>query len=188
MKGVLKDIKEILNHPLIIAALTPLAATIGSKIATGSWLIWFEFLPLWVWFSIAVPIACLILIFKRDKGTKLCGVAVPRYGWEEYTRIDYDGVRWVILRDGRGPDAKRVFPRNNPRPSQIRIEIPPRCPNQNCDTGLRETEHSWGGFTWNCINCEFKKRSKASFCEASKDVELLARRRVAEDGGFNLGG
>ena len=191
MKDFLKDtIKDSLKQ-LIITALSPVAVAIGSKIATGSWLEWFEFLPLWVWFIILSLVFCLPIAYKRHKSVKSYGtseawsISAPPYGWEELTQIPYHDVVWVAQRDRRGPDARRMFPRNDPRPSEIRIATPARCP--KCETELKEKPLILGGFLWYCIKCNFKKRSKESFHDTSKNVELLARREVEETTGFSAG-
>jgi hypothetical protein len=130
---------------------------------------------------------CLTLMFKRREVIEPAGGSIPPNGWEELKeRIPHDDVIWVIRRDGRGRDANRLFPKNDPRPSQICIKTPAVCP--NCATELKETRRFWGGFTWHCINGDFKKQSKVSFCKASKDVELLARRKIESSTGFSSDG
>lgn len=189
MKDFLKDIIKDSLKQWIPTVLSSVVALIGSRITSGSWLKWFEF-PL-VWFMVAF-VFCLSLIFRRYKVVKSHGKterasgSIPPHGWEELTRIDYDNVTWVILRDGRGLDARRISPKNDPRPSEIRAKTPPVCP--NCATELKETRRVWGGFKWHCINCKFKKRSKVGFCEVREDAELIARRRVEEGGGFSSNG
>jgi hypothetical protein len=107
--ALIGTIKDSLKQ-LIIAALLPSATAIGSKIVSGSWLKWFE--SPWVQFALALVV--FFLIFKMRKVVKsygkmeLASGSIPPYGWEELTRIDYANVRWVILRDGRGPDARRI--------------------------------------------------------------------------------
>ncbi|GEM_PF-2761321 len=180
-------IKDSLKQ-LIIAALLPSATAIGSKFASGSWLKWFE--SPWVRFVLALVV--FFLIFKMRKvvksygKTELASGSIPPDGWEELKRISHDNVIWVVLRDGRGRDANRLFPRNDPRPREICIKTPAVCP--NCETELKETRRFWGGFTWHCIKCEFKKHSKASFYEASKNVERLARREIESSTGFSSDG
>lgn len=188
MKDFLKDIIKDVLKTLIIPALAP----IGSKIATGSWLKWFEYLSLWVWFAILALVFFLIFILQRYKvvrsygKTEFASGSIPSNGLEELKeRIPHDDVIWVVRRDGRGRDANRLFPRNDPRPSQICIKTPAVCP--NCATELKET-HVWSGFTWHCINGDFKKHSKVSFYKASKDVELLARRKIEGSTGFSSDG
>lgn len=191
MKDFLKDTFKDSLKQLIITALSPVAVAIGSKIATGSWFEWFEFLPLWVWFFILALIFCLPILYKRYKVVKVYGtskawsISVPPYGWDELTRIPYDDVVWVVQRDGRGPDARRLFPRNDPRPSEIRIATPARCP--KCVTELKEKRRFFGGFLRYCIKCGFKKRSQESFYDTSKNVELLARREIEKTTGFSSG-
>jgi hypothetical protein len=191
MKDFLKDtIKDSLKQ-LIITALSPAAVAIGSKIATGSWLEWFEFLPLWFWFLILALVFCLPIVYKRHKVIKsydtsqAWSTSVPPYEWEELTRIPYDDVVWVVQRDGRGPDARRMFPRNDPRPSEIRIATPARC--AKCETELKEKRRFLGGFLRYCIKCSFKKRCRESFYDTSKSVELLARREIGKTTGFSSG-
>ena len=191
MKDFIKDTIKDSFKQLIIAALTPVAVAIGSKIATGRWLEWFEFLPLWVWFVILALFFFLPIIYKRHKVVKSYGkpeawsISIPPYGWVELKRIPYDDVVWVVQRDGPGPDARRMFPRNDPRPSEIRIATPARCP--NCETELKEKHRFFGGFLRYCIKCGFKKRSKGSFYDTSKNVELLARREIERTTGFSSG-
>jgi len=130
----------------------------------------------------------IITVFSRHKEVKshgklkACSISEPPYGWEELTRMLYKDVKWVVQRDGRGPDARRLIPRNDPRPSMIHIEKPARCP--NCETELKEDRRLLRGFIWHCINCGFKKRSKVNFQEASKNVELLLRREIEKGSGF----
>ncbi len=187
MEDFRKDIIDVLKR-LIFVTLAPPAVAIGSKLATGSWLKWFEFLPLWVWFFLVTLVFCSILIFKRYKvvgsygKTELASGSIPPHGWERLPRthwIHYDGVVWPVLRDGRGRDANRLFRRND-RPREICIKPQPACP--HCETELKETQRFWGGFTWHCIGCEFKKHSKVKFDEASEKVKLLARRNESTTG------
>ena len=130
----------------------------------------------------------IITVFSRYKEVKrhgklmACSISEPPYGWEELTRMLYGDVKWVVQRDGRGPDAGRLIPRSDPRPSVIHVATPARCP--NCETELKEDNHFLRGFTWHCIGCGFKKRSKANFYETSKNVELLARREIEKGSGF----
>jgi ribosomal protein L37AE/L43A len=119
---------------------------------------------------------------KSHGKLKACSISEPPYGWEELTRMLYNDVKWVVQRDGRGPDARRLIPRSDPRPSMIHIEIPARCP--NCGTELKEDRRFLRGFTWHCISCGFKKHSKANLYEASKNVEFLARREIEKGSGF----
>lgn len=189
MKDFLKDIIKDSLKQWIPTALPLIVASIGSWITSGSLFKWVE-LP-WVWFALAL-VFCSILFFKRYKVVKSYGEtefasgSIPPYGWEELKRISHDNVIWVVLRDGRSRDANRLFPRNDPRPSQICIKTPAVCP--NCTTELKETRRFWGGFTWHCINGDFKKHSKVSFYKASKDVELLARRKIESSTGFSSDG
>ena len=191
MKDFIKDTIKDSFKQLIIATFTPVAVAIGSKIATGSWLEWFKSLPLWVLVIILVLGFFLAVIYKRHKvvksydKSKASSISIPPYGWVEFKRIPYDDVVWIVQRDGLGPDSRRIFPRNDPRPSQIRIDIPARCP--KCETELKEIRRILGGYIRSCIRCGFKKRSKVSFYETSKDVERLARNDVEKTTGFSPG-
>ncbi|OGW04505.1 MAG: hypothetical protein A2889_01250 [Nitrospinae bacterium RIFCSPLOWO2_01_FULL_39_10] len=153
---------------------------------------WLHSLPPLYWFIFSViifssfiTVATIKSINSSHEQSRIAPASLssPPYGWEELTRSHYENVVWIVQRDSRGPDARRVFPRKDPRPSQIRIGIPARCP--KCGTELKEKHLFLGGFLRYCIKCDFKIKSKFSFHETSKDVEILARNEVEKTTGFS---
>ncbi len=198
LRDALKDsIKDIIKDKLkvLISIFLPQIFNVaGLLLPMGGFSAWLQSLPSWSWLTFSALILLgftVVAIYKRTQ-TMLghcnpiaASVSVPPYGWEELTRIPYDDVVWVVQRDGRGADARRLFPRNDPRPSEIRIATPARCP--KCETELKEKPRFLGGFLRCCIKCGFKKRSKESFDDTSRNVELLARREIEKTTGFSSG-
>ena len=102
------------------------------------------------------------------------GSTGSRWGYEDIGNIDHAGVKWRIIAPlppppslYRGPDLT---------PSGIRVRTPPRCP--ECETQIEESKSFWGGYVWNCPDCDFKKRSKRSYYRVKDNVEKIAQRWV----------
>ena len=67
----------------------------------------------------------------------------------------------------RGPDLT---------PIRIRVSLTPRCP--ECETELEESKNFWGGYKWNCVKCNWNKRSKDNFSTIYKQVERIVQREM----------
>jgi ribosomal protein L37AE/L43A len=63
----------------------------------------------------------------------------------------------------------------SPSPSDINVEIPPRCP--TCKTKLQEKK-GLIGYKWSCINCNFKVNNQDSYYETSKKVKIFIERDI----------
>jgi hypothetical protein len=194
LKDSIKDVIKDKLKVLISIFLPQIFNLAGLVFPMGGFSAWLQSLPAWWWLIFSALILfgfTVVAIYKRiqtmlgHSNPSAASVSVPPYGWEELTRIPYDDVIWIVQRDGRGPDARRLIPRNDPRPSEIQIATPARC--AKCETELKEKRRFLGGFLRYCLKCGFKKRSEESFYDTSKNVELSARREIEKTTGFSSG-
>jgi hypothetical protein len=169
LKDSIKDVIKDKLKVLISIFLPQIFNLAGLVFPMGGFSAWLQSLPAWWWLIFSALILfgfTVVAIYKR-------------------IRIPYNDVIWIVQRDGRGPDARRLIPRNDPRPSEIQIATPARC--AKWETELKEKRRFLGGFLRYCIKCGFKKRSEESFYDTSKNVELLARREIEKTTGFSSG-
>jgi len=168
--------------PLIVAFLTPMAISIGSKINTGNWINWFGLIPkiakivfvgfIFLW-------AIIIVVFNRLKqlqGFKNVGrafvITTPLFGWTTVGKLNYAGVLWRI--HAPAPSPLESFDPSSISQSSIEVETPPRCP--KCETELEQSHNFWGGYIWRCVSCGFQRRNKDSYYQEAERAEKIARR------------
>lgn len=182
--GVRKFLMNRIVAPLLVVLLTPVAIGVGSKIITGDYVKWFKVIHVWIVLGGAVLFWVIIAVHKRIKrlqklrdSPSLSVVSIPVYGWITIGEIEYAGVKWMI-RAPAPPPFSLSYRGKNISPSDLKVEIPPRCP--NCKTELEESPNFWGGYLWKCVRCGFQKKNKESYYKVVRYVEKIARREWEE--------
>jgi len=166
--------------PLIVAVLAPLLTSVASKLNTGNWFIWFHLIPKIVWLVFGLLIAgwiIIILILKRVRQLQKSGISgfvitTPYSGWVTIAKLNYVGVLWRAR--APAPDPRGIYPPTI-LPSEIEIELPPRCP--KCETEIEQSKSFWGGYMWKCFGCGFKKRNLVSYFQEAERAEKIVRRK-----------
>ena len=177
----MKDFLKTVAFPLLVVLLTPSVTAVGSKIATGDWLTWFQSVPL-VWWLIGGAGVLLwfvaALVLKRIKHLKELNaplgpiiVREPPWGWVMIAEMPYLGVRWRVVVPAPLQGDRLV--RGLIHPNELEVHAPPRCP--ECKTELEESSRFWGGYLWTCAKCGFKRRNKRSFYLEQERAERIAR-------------
>ena len=173
-----------LVFPILVAVLTPVFATIGSKINTGKWLSWVTNLPKPViivfivivtfWFVAVVIRRRLKKIRDQNSGPGIHVVDYPMYGWITFGEMAFAEVIWRMRT--YSPSPGKIFDPNKIDPNTITVETPPRCP--KCKTEIEEYSSFWGGYVWKCVGCGYTKRNKNSFYNEAGRAERIARRQM----------
>lgn len=167
---------------ILVTLFIPIAAAIGSKLATGDWLEWFAAPKNLVWVILAIILWVVgSAIYRRIKHLREqnqppVSLRFARSGgWKTIHKIKHAGVNWHV----RIPvDDYALKDRERPTVSDLDIEIPPRCP--ECGTKIEETESFWPGYIWKCVKCGFHKRNRDSYLKEERRVTNLAERWFEE--------
>lgn len=166
--------------PILLAFLIPVVTGIGSKASTGNWLEWFASIPNQVWITIGAIIFLWIIIIAirsrrrqlhKNDSPAISIISVPYNGWIPLGKLPYAGVIWMV----RVP--KPLIWDIEPQgisPSDIELEIPPRCP--KCQTEIEQSRSFWGGYTWKCPKCGFRKRNSDSYYREEERARKIAKR------------
>ncbi|TKJ86075.1 hypothetical protein PaeCFBP13512_19775 [Paenibacillus sp. CFBP13512] len=163
---------------------TPVVAGLVEVVSQGE----FKF-PKWAWaisLSLVLVVLSIWFIVKRMRLIKgmnkryspIIGIVSSR-GWEDLGLEEWSNVLWRVRIPKKLPSRSfiDVSPENNL--SKINIQSPPIC--RNCNTELEERNTFWGKYSWYCVGCGYKQRSKLDFFEAAKKVEKRVEGRIRND-------
>jgi len=165
--------------PLIVIFLTPTVLAARSKLQTGNWLAWTERLSLSTvgWFVGTIALWFMAVGVRRrlrcmsEGSVGISSARAPLGGWVEVGAVSYAGVKWR-LRAPRGvPYSVRPA---SVEAAELEADLPPRCP--RCETEVEENPRFWGGYSWSCIRCGFRKHNRDSYYLEASRAERLARR------------
>lgn len=175
---------EIVVTSVIKAVLPPVVTAGASRILTGSYMRWLGVIPTAVWIAVMSAVFVLSAVLAIRKKTRMLRamdvgvpVAVGRtaiYGWISLGYVFHLKVLWRVI--SPAPRPSNYPTEHYAAPSDIEIDLPPRCP--RCKTELEERHRLWGGYTWLCVGCGFYTKSKNSFYLESDRVERIARRQI----------
>ena len=180
MSRMLDKLFEKLFIPLVLAVLTPVAAVLGSRIASGSWTEWIERVPIPARIAFGIVMLlwiAVVLVRKRLKAVReseighTTSVVIPPYGWTEVGELEHAGVLWTVL--APAPEPWETFDPMSVSSSRLNIATPPKCP--KCRTELEEKPRFSGGYKWECIRCGFKKRNKNDYYREERRALKLAK-------------
>jgi ribosomal protein L37AE/L43A len=168
--------------PLVVLILAPSLIGILSKLNTGEWMSWFMSIPKIYWGNIGFLFFLWIIIIiirirlkqinKSNTGPMISVIKNPIYGWLNIGAIEYAGALWRLNAPKPGPFI--AFEPSDVSPSNIEVDLPPRCP--KCETELEESKCFFSGYIWKCVKCGFRKKNKNSYYIESERVEKIARR------------
>lgn len=174
-------IKDWIFERYLPALLVSITIIVGgpilSYLLTGNWITIFISIPITIWMLILTVFLIwfiIILIRKKMHYYTLPFGYVPMDGWLTIGDIDYEGVKWRV----RTPRPTPMDIRRKDEIPSIDIEMPPRCP--KCETEL-ETSDSYLWYSWNCVNCGFKKRTWNSSSKIKHRVNKIAKREIEHE-------
>jgi len=186
----LKFPKFLLNQviaPLVVLFFAPAVVAISSRLETGEWINWFTNIPLKVYYLFTLFIIgwlIIVLVNQRIKKVNKLNSTIynnpiitnPPFGWHILNEKVYSGVVWIIK---YALTESQYLQLNSLNPSNVVAKLPPRCP--RCKTELEQLHSFWGGYIWNCVQCNFKKRNKFGFSFEKQGVEMIARREFEKN-------
>lgn len=176
--------------PLLVALLTPVCISIGSKIRTDDWWEWFAGIPNQVWIPIGSAIFLWIIIIAiryrlrqmhKDDSPLVSVFTVPPWGWKDVAKLTYAGVIWVV--QAPKPSGLELDPPKITA-SDLELETPPRCP--KCETEIEQSPGFLGGYVWRCAMCGFRKRNKDSYYRESERAIKIAKRKWEMNNAQNM--
>ena len=170
--GIKKFLTESYRSPVFAAILTIILPFAYSIYVNKNWAAVFNSIPSEIWyFLIILSILWIIIIFIRRKMlfNSFPIAFAPTYGWIYIEDLMYQGVIWKVRTPNPGPFSTR-----GGKPS-IYIEPSPRCP--KCKTKLEQSD-AFYCYNWNCVNCNFSKKTWNTFDKVENRVEKIAERRL----------
>ena len=174
-----ESVGDKLTWLVLTMTLTPVLASVGSKISSGDWLAWANRLPAWgigAFFLVLSLLVIALLTYRRV--ARLRERNLPREpevtssytgGYEAIGDVVHAGVKWRVMVPM--PDRFRVLPSH-----RVKIQTPPRCP--QCGAELEEAETFFGSYRWSCIRCSFSVKNAISFEHEVVRAEMLARSEI----------
>ncbi len=170
------SIKEFLTisyrSPVLAAFFTIIAPFLYSIITNRDWISIYNSIPqnLWI-FLVILFVIWIISIAVRKKMMYITHPygSSPGYGWKDLGYWSYNDVLWKARIPNPGP-----FSGNN-KITSIDIEYEPRCP--QCKTKLEEND-SFYWYTWNCVNCDFKKKTWNNFIKSNARAEKYVEGQI----------
>ncbi len=170
----MKSAFDKLIAPLLLVALTPAAATLGAKILTDDWTLWFREHPIWTMFGVLCLLLVAAVLYVRHQPATSTGYSIllgmGGGSWRKIGEIEHAGVVWVV-------EAPH-FRNKHEIPDQLDVALPPRCP--TCRTELEENKRWSGSHVWTCIRCGFKKNNKDSYYSEQERARKIAKVTLEE--------
>ncbi len=175
MKNALPPLFEKLFAPLLLVALTPVAAALGAKILTGNWTLWFREHSIWTTSGVVCVLLAATVLYIRRKPAAPAGYSIllgmgGGSNWRKIGEIEHAGVVWVV----EAPDVWHKYE----LPDRLDVALPPRCP--TCKTELEENKRWSGSHVWTCIRCGFKKNNKDSYYSEQERARKVAKVTLEE--------
>jgi ribosomal protein L37AE/L43A len=168
-----------------ILAMAPVVSLI-SFLKTGEWMSYLKLISFWFWILLVVILVLLFIfrnIFTRVKVVSKLNnpnelikiIRNPPGGWDNLGYEQYQGVLWNV----RSPVNfyRRDFLNGSKIDiDKIDIQVPPHCP--KCKVDLIQKHRLINGYLWKCVGCRFRKGSKLSFYESSKNVKKIVKGKL----------
>lgn len=189
---IIRHLISVLGETIVTSiGLAIAAVVIGflSKMINGDWLGWFKKIPWFAWLIVLLLLLLYIIYIRiqsrmqqlRGFGVGAIAMSSPRYGWVHIGKMDYADVQWLV-RVPRPSGLSRSLEDENISSKSIEVDVPPRCP--ECGTELEEYPSFWGGYSWNCVSCRFRKHKRNSYYVIAKQAEKIARREWEKQNGI----
>jgi hypothetical protein len=173
--SIKKFITDSYRSPVFAAFLVFILPMIYSLIINKDWNTLFYSIPTTIWVILILLFIIWIITIAIRKKMNYYSLYIgyaPTFGWQSIGEISYEGVIWKI----RTPNQYLNFPdRFEEEEIDIDVEIPPRCP--NCKTKLEKSDKIYW-YTWQCVRCNFKKRTWNNFSKIQERVEKVAERDI----------
>jgi hypothetical protein len=175
-----KSIELFLGHflyPLLVILVTATVSAIVSKVQTGNWFTYFQWL-ISIYGLVAIGLilvawaifVALQIHSATQEANAVSGFAALRNDYiirREIAEYEYEGVLWRVLALDYGPYVAKEAP----SPTDLESEVPPRCP--RCKTDLEEIKAYWGYYVWNCPRRDFRKRTWKNFYASKESVQRI---------------
>lgn len=182
MRKMWKQFMDKIGWALLLVVLTPLAASIGSRILSGEWLAWLSSIT--SLYTLGFGSLCLMIGFVWYRISHLNKQNLPKprrisvihlYGYRCIGKLTYKDVKWVVQVPNSSP-CESLFPEET---KDVSVKIHPLCP--KCETEIEETKTFFGSYLWTCINCGYKTKNDISYVNESVRAENLAKSRVEKE-------
>ncbi|MCC7551635.1 MAG: hypothetical protein KO316_09165 [Methanobacterium sp.] len=172
--NILKFITESYRSPVFAGIVVLILPYIYSILAKKDWYSVFISIPTIFWVVLIIILVFWIISIAIRKKMSYGSVPIgfkPTYGWIDIGKLLYHDVIWKVRTINPGPFSN---PFDTSKPS-IYLENPPRCP--NCETQL-EIVDNYYWYVWNCVRCDFKKRTWDTFKKTEERAKLIAKRDI----------
>jgi hypothetical protein len=133
------------------------------------------FLIPWYAYIILIVALLVVVITQKEKIKQKIGSATAPV-LHKVDTIAYQDITWDIVAPPQNTLEKQAdYAKRLPTIGEARI--PPKCP--KCGVELEEKKNLILGYTWKCVSCGFKKRSRDTFFTEAGRAEKIWRAKAA---------